>query len=164
MPSIFIHAANMTTERLLLPMVEATTTAIPISKTTTAIITNLSGSHGQKQRPTIIIYPTGKWYAYFISKSKPLTPYIQYIQYIHTIAIPLQRLHINGSCCHTFFFYHIKCIVRITILHLLNASVVRSRCKVNRYSRVAARLAILRILIIKPVRRTRAQYMPSIKT
>lgn len=60
MPGLLLNAANMTTEKLL-PMVEATTTAIPISKTTTAIITNLSvGSHGQNKRPTIIIYPTGK--------------------------------------------------------------------------------------------------------
>lgn len=66
----------MTTEKLILPMVEATTTAIPISKTTTAIITNLSGSHGQKQRPTIIIYPTGKC-ALLISKTNPLTLYIK---------------------------------------------------------------------------------------
>lgn len=60
MPGLLLNAANMTTEKLL-PMVEATTTAIPISKTTTTIITNLSaGSHGQNKRPTIIIYPTGK--------------------------------------------------------------------------------------------------------
>ncbi|XP_037037511.1 uncharacterized protein LOC119075225 isoform X2 [Bradysia coprophila] len=58
MPGLLLNAANMTTEKLL-PMVEATTTAIPISKTTTTIITNLSaGSHGQNKRPTIIIYPT----------------------------------------------------------------------------------------------------------
>lgn len=51
----------MTTEKLL-PMVEATATSIPLTKTTTAIITNLSGagSHEQNKRPTIIIYPTGE--------------------------------------------------------------------------------------------------------
>lgn len=64
MPGLLLNAANMTTEKLL-PMVEATTTAIPISKTTTTIITNLSaGSHGQNKRPTIIIYPTGKYRMY----------------------------------------------------------------------------------------------------
>lgn len=57
MPGILL---NITTEKLF-PMVEATTTAIPITKTTTTIITNLSNnSHGQSKRPTIIIYPTGK--------------------------------------------------------------------------------------------------------
>lgn len=49
-----------------MPMVEATTkaaavAAIPITKTTSSIITNLSAasSNGQNKRPTIIIYPTG---------------------------------------------------------------------------------------------------------
>lgn len=61
MPGIILNAANMTTEKLLPTMVEATTTSIQITKTTTTIITNLSaGSHEQNKRPTIIIYPTGK--------------------------------------------------------------------------------------------------------
>lgn len=67
MPGIILNAANMTTEKLL-PMVEATTTSIQITKTTTTIITNLSaGSHEQNKRPTIIIYPTGE-----------LKPYLHY--------------------------------------------------------------------------------------
>uniref|UniRef100_A0A336MJ26 CSON013068 protein n=1 Tax=Culicoides sonorensis TaxID=179676 RepID=A0A336MJ26_CULSO len=52
----------MPTEKLL-PMIEAATsaatrssTSIPITRTTSAIITNLS--HGHNKRPTIIIYPT----------------------------------------------------------------------------------------------------------
>ena len=59
MPSILLNSTNITTEKLM-PMVKATTTAMPITKTTTRMIMNLSiGSHGQNKRPTIIIYPTG---------------------------------------------------------------------------------------------------------
>lgn len=64
MPSILVNSTTITTEKIL-PMVEATTkaaaAAFPITKTTTAIITNLSGgSHGHGNKRTIIIYPTGK--------------------------------------------------------------------------------------------------------
>lgn len=58
----------MPTEKLL-PMIEAatatvttaatrTSSSIPITRTTSTIITSLS--HGHNKRPTIIIYPTGK--------------------------------------------------------------------------------------------------------
>lgn len=62
----------MTTEKLY-PMIESTATQIsindsPISitqtttKATSTIITTLTAStNGHKQRPTIVIYPTGKW-------------------------------------------------------------------------------------------------------
>lgn len=69
MPSIQLNSSHITTERLI-PMVEATTKAaavaatIPITKTTSTIITNLSAasSHGQTKRPTINIYPTGSFH------------------------------------------------------------------------------------------------------
>lgn len=66
MPSILVNSTAITTEKLL-PMVEATTkaaaAAFPITtKTTTAIMTNLSGgSHGHGNKRTIIIYPTGTY-------------------------------------------------------------------------------------------------------
>lgn len=51
---------------ILLPMIEAAkttvatarNTTVPITRTTSAIITNLSNSHNK--RPTFIIYPTGE--------------------------------------------------------------------------------------------------------
>lgn len=65
MPSILLNSTQISTEKLL-PMVEATTkvaaAVMPITKTTTTIMTSLSvHSHGQNKRPTIIIYPTGAY-------------------------------------------------------------------------------------------------------
>lgn len=76
MPSILLNSTHITTEKLL-PMVEATTkaaavVAIPITKTTSTIITNLSqvSSNSQNKRPTIIIYPTGELFlGMFLSSS-----------------------------------------------------------------------------------------------
>lgn len=86
MPSILLNSTHITTEKLM-PMVEATTkaaavAAIPITKTTSTIITNLSAvsSNGQNKR-TIIIYPTG---GYFNGHSVAQSIYC--------------RVHIKGHC------------------------------------------------------------------
>lgn len=124
MPSILIHAVNVTTEKLLLPMVEATTTtAIPISKTTTAIITRLSGGggvgggggvtsssgggggtgvvgssgggpHGQSKRPTIIIYPTGKCNYLFYLLIRAIRKMLQFGEN-NLWAVYQKRIHLN---------------------------------------------------------------------
>lgn len=93
MASILLNSTHITTGKLL-PMVEATTkaaaAAMPITKTTTTIMTNLSvGSHGQNKRPTIVIYPTGTFIIYLLLSASALYYASTPTMHSHIFTLPM---------------------------------------------------------------------------